>query len=166
MNGHEKGITTTVIGTIVQRTPNHGGSNESKIRVSFGGNSPSRSNKTKCQRCKRTNYETKNCNACYKCGRVGHFRRVHQLACYLDRLDVLGTKKWAENFVCVIDVYVVNKFYMFFQLLLTQIYQVGWYDVQFSQQSISFHYGICQTFCHYSSIYKNLRKVFFRVSSC
>ena len=54
-------------------TPNRGQSNNSKNRVTF--NISGTNSAKECQRCHCKNQETKDCKACFKCGRVGHFRR-------------------------------------------------------------------------------------------
>ena len=54
-------------------TPNRGQSNNSTNWVSFD-NSGTNST-TECQRCHCKNHATKNCKACFKYGRVGHFQR-------------------------------------------------------------------------------------------
>ena len=48
-------------------TPKRGQSHNSKNRVSF--NSSGNNSAKECQRCHRKNHETKDCKACFKCGR-------------------------------------------------------------------------------------------------
>ena len=50
----------------------------------------------------------------------------------------LATKIQTKEFFIVSDVLVVTSFIRFL-LLMAQIYQVRWYDVQFSQSIISFY---------------------------
>ena len=53
-------------------TPNRGQSHNSKNRVSF--NISGTKSAKECQHCHRKNHETKDCIACFECGRMGHFR--------------------------------------------------------------------------------------------
>ena len=56
-------------------TPNRGTSRDSKTWVSFSSPGNASSHNEECNHCHRTNHSTKNCKACFKCGRVGYFRR-------------------------------------------------------------------------------------------